>query len=455
MENAVKARRRYLSLGTMILAIVACAGFYGASLASPEEKAWQLGFLFSQVAIISIVLWQACDPFADAAQWIGRVFRLPGSVRGATLDAVASSMPELFSGIFFVVLAFSAAGDIEADRIAAGAEGYGATIATCAGSAIYNMILIPAFCAIVIFFRRRSRPTIDIEDEVIIRDGLWFIGCELLLIAFLFRNQMEWWMGCVFLGLYAVYIGQLTLNALTYRWRWRSVRRHIRKQGEGKSEEEIYEAMKEAGEKVTRQLVHRAYAEHLAHGKPKEEREWNDQAEFLFGFFSVRLNLITVPLVLLGSTLLAAGACYFLVEATRSTAVVLGVPAFFVAVVMTAAASSLPDTFLAIGAASRGDDSGAVSNAFGSNIFDICVCLSIPLFVGSYLTGWQPVSLMQDGEPIRGLVTLRILLVTLSALTLGIMWHKRRLTIFKAIILCFLYLIFLGYAVLGSLGMIN
>ena len=168
--------RSYLSLGAMILAVVACIALYGASLAAPEENAWRLGFLLAEVMLISLVLWQACDPFADAAQWIGRVFRLPGSVRGATLDAVASSMPELFSGIFFVVLAFSAAGEPEPERIAAGAEGYGATIATCAGSAIYNMILIPAFCAIVIFFRRRSRPVIDIEDEVIVRDGLWFIG---------------------------------------------------------------------------------------------------------------------------------------------------------------------------------------------------------------------------------------------------------------------------------------
>jgi Ca2+/Na+ antiporter len=455
MEDVVEDGRSYLSLGAMILAVVACIALYGASLAAPEENAWRLGFLLAEVMLISLVLWQACDPFADAAQWIGRVFRLPGSVRGATLDAVASSMPELFSGIFFVVLAFSAAGESESERIAAGAEGYGATIATCAGSAIYNMILIPAFCAIVIFFRRRSRPVIDIEDEVIVRDGLWFIGCELLLIAFLFRNQMEWWMGCVFLGLYAVYIGQLALNAFSYRWRWRGVRRFIRKQGKGKSEEEIYEAMKEAGEKVNRQLVHRAYAEHLAHGKPKEERKLEDRAGILFGFFNINLNLFTVPLVLIGSTLAAAAACYFLVEATRATAELLDVPAFFVAVVMTAAASSLPDTFLAIGAASRGDDSGAVSNAFGSNIFDICICLSIPLFVSSYLTGWQPVSLMQDGEPIRGLVTLRILLVVLSALTLGIMWHKRRLTIFKAIILVALYLVFLGYAILGSLGMIS
>ena len=72
---------------------------------------WMLLLLISEAVVIAIVIAQACDPFADAAQWIGETFRIPGSIRGATIDAVASSIPELFSGIFFVLLAFSATGD--------------------------------------------------------------------------------------------------------------------------------------------------------------------------------------------------------------------------------------------------------------------------------------------------------------------------------------------------------
>ena len=119
---------------------------------------WTVAFLLCQVVVISIVIWQACDPFADAAQWIGTTLRVPGSVRGATLDAVASSMPEFWSGVFFVWIAFTAAGDSAAERIHAGGEGFGATIATCAGSAVYNMILIPAFVALVIAVKRKERP---------------------------------------------------------------------------------------------------------------------------------------------------------------------------------------------------------------------------------------------------------------------------------------------------------
>ena len=153
------------------------------------------------------------------------------------------------------------------------------------------------------------------------------------------------------------------------------------------------------------------------------------------------------------STVIAAGACYWLVEVTQSTAHTLDVPLFFVAVILAAAASSVPDTFLSVGAAMRGDDDGALSNAFGSNIFDICVCLSIPLLVGSFLNGWQPILLTQDGEPMVGLSGLRILLCSLTMVTLLIMWHNRQLTKQKTYILIGLYGLFVAYAVAGSVGL--
>ena len=139
--------------------------------------------LISQTVLVSIVIWQACDPFADAAEHIGHVLKLPGSVRGATLDAIASSMPELFTGIIFVVLAVLY-GREGVDLQEASGEGFALVIATCAGSAVYNMILIPAICAIFISYYRPSRPTIDVEYRVIVRDGAWFVLMEILLIVF-------------------------------------------------------------------------------------------------------------------------------------------------------------------------------------------------------------------------------------------------------------------------------
>ncbi|MFK7817269.1 MAG: sodium:calcium antiporter [Planctomycetaceae bacterium] len=401
---------------------------------------WRLAFLGSAVATISIAIWQACDPFADAAQWIGEQFRLPGSVRGATLDAVASSMPELFSGIFFVLIAMQAA---DGDTVAASAEGFGATIATCAGSAVYNMILIPAAVALVIAMKRKDRPTVDVEPEVVSRDGLWFVGCEIVLIVFLSGDKMHWWMGATFLALYGFYILHLYIDAKRFRGKMDATNTAVQALGDAATIEQVIEAVGQAGHKIAPAHVLRARI---------DDEDTTESAEVLFGLFEVRLNAVTSWTIIAIATLAAAAACYFLVEVTRELAVVMQVPTFFVAVIVAAAASSVPDTFLSVGSGLRGDDSGAVSNAFGSNIFDICVCLSIPLLVNSYLIGWEPVSLLQDGEPISGLVGLRILLVVLTVLTLGIIWHKHQLTRNKAIVLCGLYLVFVGYAVLGSLG---
>ncbi len=443
--------------GSMIwlVATIVALGGWGGCLA----LGYTLASLMFAVVLISIVIKEACDPFADAAQWVGDTFHIPGSVRGATLDAIASSMPELFSGIFFVMVAFFAmekgpnmtAAQQEAAQEEAGVEGYGSTIATCAGSAVYNMILIPAFCAIFISFYRPSRPTIDVEDEVVARDGMWFVSCEIVLIVFLFQDTMYWWMALVLLGLYAVYVMQLIRDAKLYRQRLQLACAKLQAVGMETTTTDVISQMQNEGVNVNEIIVEKA-RNHIRGEDEDEEEDTPDSAGALFGYWDIPLSGKSATAILTVCTILAAAACYFLVEVTRGTATELGVPVFFVAVILAAAASSVPDTLLSMGSAKRGDDSGAVSNAFGSNIFDICICLSIPLLVNSALNGWQPVPLLSEGKPIAGLVGLRILLVSLTVITLAIIWHNRQLTRNKAFVLCGLYLIFIGYAVLGSLG---
>jgi Ca2+/Na+ antiporter len=363
------------------------------------------------------------------------------------LDAVASSMPELFTGIFFVVVAVGASNASQEQLVEKVGDGYGAAIATCAGSAVYNMILIPAICGLVISYTRKSRPTIDVDSEVISRDGLWFIGAELLLILFLFQEKMYWWMGVLLLLLYGVYVFQLYRDAKRYRRAHDAVAAHIDEVGRDADSESIATLLRESGIWATPVLVDRVRAG--MNETDDDEDDDDDSAGMLFGFVEVPLNHVTAWLIIAASTLVAAVACYWLVEVTLHTASAIGllvgreIPIFFVAVIIAAAASSVPDTFLSIGSAKRGDDSGAVSNAFGSNIFDICFSLSIPLLISSYLVGWQPISLTQNGEPMPGLVDLRVLLVGLSFITLLIMWHQRQLTRGKSFVLIGMYGLFI------------
>ena len=370
-----------------------------------------LGFIISVATAISIVISEACDPFSDAAQWVGHRLQLPGSVRGATLDAIASSMPELFTGLFFVMVALS--GDLsQSERLAAGSDGYGSTIATCAGSSIYNLILIPALCAIMVSYKRPERPTISIESDVLYRDGVWTFCVQAGLLVFLCQRELTWQMGVAAIAAYFTYVLHLYISARRFR-------------------------------------------SNIASGQQVQDNV-EDSAGVLFGRFDIQLQWSSAIAILLISTAIAATACYFLVELTNFSAVRMGVPPFFVAVILTAAVSSVPDTFLSLNSAKRGDDSGAVSNVFGSNIFDVCIGMSIPLLVYCYLNDWQPVQLVgPDESTMAGVVGLRVFLFVLTTIAMGIMWSQRCVTRKSGWILVGLYGLFTAYAVLGGLGIIS
>ena len=70
-----------------------------------------------------LVIWRACDGFEIASEYIGR--NLSEGVRGGTINAVSSSIPELFTTLIALF--------VLADR-----DGFSIGIGTTAGSALFN-----------------------------------------------------------------------------------------------------------------------------------------------------------------------------------------------------------------------------------------------------------------------------------------------------------------------------
>ena len=403
-------RSVWLSVALFAIALLMTAVFH--YWRNNTSSLWiEAGFIICAAAAISVLISEACDPFADAAQWVGCKLRLPPSVRGATLDAVASSMPELFTGLFFVIVALTGDKD-QSQRLLDGAEGYGSTIATCAGSSIYNLILIPAVCAIAISHTRKRKPYIDVHSEVVRRDGMWVVVTQIGLLVFLFQPKLDWWMGLLALLAYVVYVFHLYVATCRFRAK-------------------------------------------LAKGTIEHD-EPNSTASIFFGSCSVNLNGYTSAAILMVSTLVAAVACYLLVDLTNQSATKLGVSPFFVAVILTAAVSSIPDTFMSLGSARRGDDAGAMSNVFGSNIFDICIGMSIPLLVCCYLNDWEPIALVgPDDKTLQGVVGLRVFLFVLTAIVMAVLWIRGRITRRTGWLFVALYSSFVAYAILGALGIVE
>ena len=91
------------------------------------------------IVLTAIVIMYACDSFEEASDFLGR--NMKEGTKGRTINAIGSSLPELFTTLILLFgphifpSIFKASGD----------EGFSAGIATCAGSAIFNAVIIPAF----------------------------------------------------------------------------------------------------------------------------------------------------------------------------------------------------------------------------------------------------------------------------------------------------------------------
>lgn len=291
------------------------------------------------VVIACLVIYKACDSFEEGSNYLGRNF--PPGVRGATINAIGSSLPELLT-TFFLLFVFR-------DQ-----DGYSAGIATCAGSAVFNAVIIPALVILVAPLAKGR--TIQLDRLSVVRDGAFFVAAEILLIVFLSGHTLFWWMGAALLLMYGIYAAVLARQV------------------------HVFEASTEVAD-------------------PEMDAQ-------------------TAWFKLIASSAVIGGACYALSWAVIALSNWWEIPAYFTAVVFAAAATSVPDTVLSIKDAQQGDYDDAIANAVGSNIFDITVCLGLPLLAYGLVYG--PVELSAVGSA-ANVQTLRIALLAVTAVVLGLL----------------------------------
>ncbi|MDP4680035.1 MAG: hypothetical protein NWS46_06665, partial [Cyclobacteriaceae bacterium] len=126
----------------------------------------------------------------------------------------------------------------------------------------------------------------------------------------------------------------------------------------------------------------------------------------------------------------------------------LNIPLMFVALVLASAASSFPDTIISIKDAQRGKYDDAISNALGSNIFDVCFALGFPLFLFTILHG--PIHMPE--ELIDLSAELRFLLLILTIICVLIYTTGKYIGRGKALLLLGLYFLFILYIIGRSSG---
>ncbi len=310
--------------------------------------------------VIFYSLYKASEKVEEASNCIAYRLRMPASVAGATLLAVASSAPEFFT---------SASGAILHGVFEIG-------LMTIVWSAIFNILVIPGIAGLV------APKPLRISKEVVHRDGIGYMATVFILLLVVWDGNLTRADAVILLILYTLYIHTIRLMA-------------------------------------------RAHQE--AH--PDDQRE---APEDLWGWRKIILWFSA------GIAVIGIGA-HFMIELgkflSETYAADLGFTKKESIVVMSAMVfapgTSLADLFVSYFCAKRGEGSAAISNVFGSNVFDLTICLAVPVLI----VGDVPIDLGPVWPSI-------IMLVLLQCMVLGFVrtsWQIERwegLVMLVAFIIC-------------------
>ena len=124
----------------------------------------------------------------------------------------------------------------------------------------------------------------------------------------------------------------------------------------------------------------------------------------------------------------------------------MGVAPYFIAVILASAATSLPDTILSYRDAMKGDYDDAIANALGSNIFDICFALGLPIFAYTLVKG----PIIMPESTLIDVVQLQISLIILTIVSFYIFYFNRGLKVIHSIYLLGLYIVFVVFIFLNA-----
>ena len=337
-----------------------------------------------QETILSVLAMLAC--FILLARIVDKFFivsldkisgdlKLSSDAAGATLMAIGSSAPELFVALFAVLKP----GNHEA-------IGIGSIV----GSALFNLLVIGGAVALV----RKSVLT----WQPVVRDILFYFVAVALLLWGLYDGSFSMWNAIAFLVVYLVYVWAVV--------KWRKVFPYKEK---AFSMDEAVDDCSNGGKMNFLDRV-------LCLIFPKAEKY------YLVFFFSV---------------LLIAALSWVLVETAIIISVAMNIPEAIIALTVLAIGTSVPDMISSLIVARQGRGDMAISNAIGSNIFDILVGLGLPFLIAMLIYGGD---IKATGANLLGSSFILFLsLVIFAILLIARKWHINRVTGMVLLAIYFIY----------------
>ncbi|MCF6359169.1 MAG: calcium/sodium antiporter [Cyclobacteriaceae bacterium] len=356
-----------------------------------------VGFLIALIISFYLLAEVSDRYFVVSLDKISQKFNMSHDMAGATFMAIGSSAPELFVSIIALVR--------PGDHAAIG-------VGTIVGSALFNLLVIVGAVAIV--------KNAVIAWQPVIRDLLFYGLAILGLYYVLYDGRIEYWEGALLISVYGVY-----LYAVLKWKKWFNY-----EELDADPEEETDE------EKTGWKVVF----------KPLD---W-----FLARFFRKPEHFISNFTV---SILMIAFLCWILVESAIGIAHILDIPEIVIALTVLAVGTSVPDMVSSVIVAKQGRAGMAVSNAIGSNIFDIFIGLGIPWFIKYLITGNDIIFDIQGLDISVGLLFGSVILILFF-----LIWKKWKLTQNLGFILILLYILYVIWEIFrfylpqgASIGFLN
>lgn len=293
------------------------------------------------VILSCVILMYACNTCEQSVNYLAR--NVKSGIKGALFLAPISSAPEL---MFMLVMVMTG----QPDMIMAG-------VAVTAGSAIFNGCLIPALS--ILMGKYEEEGYFKLCRKTLIRDFSFLLIAEFALIFILGQSEFTIPLAGLLVSIYVCYVMYL-----------------IKTSGTGSSENYEYESLKYKGNSNVLNIIRFDFNKVLFNDKPLTTKtSW------------IILALVIVVLFL---------GCHILAASLELVAVSVGIPMYFAAVTLGAAATSLPDTILSIKESRKGGQDDAVANAAGSNTFDTTIAVGFPALLA--LIGGATLPIVQDGD---------------------------------------------------------
>jgi cation:H+ antiporter len=263
------------------------------------------------LAVVSTgVIWKGSELLERAAERLSKHYGLPVAVHGAVVVAIGSSFPELSS----VVISTLVHGE------------FGLGVGAIVGSAIFNLLVIPAFSAL-------ASETLEVTRDIVHKDAQFYIISVLVLF--------------ITFALGATYVPGGTNSAAILT--------------------PALAVMPLATYGVYVFLQYQDTRDHEA----TEDVDVNSGREWA---------LLGVSLVLI------AVGVEGIVRAALGFGAVFDTPSFLWGLTVIAAATSLPDAFVSINAAKNDESVTSLTNVLGSNTFNLLVAIPVGVVLAGSAT---------------------------------------------------------------------